>query len=301
MARKRDIVIGVIIAASALIVLVFFAISMIGTFSYNDNFEFSGISGGNIGVVEVEGVINDTYGAQVIRQIDHFAKTGSIKAIILKINSPGGAVAPSQEMYDAVLRARKEKPVIADLSSVAASGGYYVACAADRIVANPGTLTGSIGVIFEYYTFKGLMDKVGIGTEVVKSGELKDVGSMSRPMTEKEKKMLNSVVMDTYDQFVSAISLNREMEREKVLAIADGSVFTGQQAVSLGLVDTLGGFFEAVNIAAEMANIKGEPNLVRRTTRDKTSVFDLVGQFLGRFNGSLDRNFSGPQLLYLFQ
>jgi protease-4 len=246
-------------------------------------------------------VIDDAMARRVIKQLDRWSETGSIKAIVLQVNSPGGGVAASQEIYDAILRAKDEKPVVASMASVAASGGLYIACAADRIVANPGTLTGSIGVIFKFHTFRNLMDKVGIGTETIKSGELKDVGSYSRPMTEKEQAMLQSVVNDTYDQFVGVVAEGRGLEATEVKKFADGSVFTGRQALELGLVDSLGGLHEAVNIAAELGNIKGDINIVRPYRRETVSIFDLFGKFMGKFDASVGSSFDGPQLMYLFE
>jgi protease IV len=303
MARRRDVVIGVIIGLAALVFLGMFAFMIIGVWSTSgEDFEMSGFSSGNIGVIELDGEITDVMSRQIVKQLDRWSQTSTIKAVILQINSPGGGVAASQEIYDAVLRFKGEdKPVVADMSSVAASGGYYVACAADRIVANPGTVTGSIGVIFQFHTFKNLMDKVGVGTETIKSGEMKDVGTYARPMTDKEHQMLQAVVMDTYDQFVGVVAKGRGMEAEEVRKIADGSVFTGRQALGLGLVDTLGGFHEAVQIAADMAKLKGEPSLVRPYKREKVGIFDLFGKFMGRFEGTATGPFSGPQLLYLFQ
>lgn len=302
MARRRDVVIGVIIGFAGLMVLGLLALMFVGLMSAGDEYDMSGFSGGNIGVIEVDGEINDVVARQIVKQLDRWSESSSIKAIVLQINSPGGGVAASQEIYDAVLRVKNEnKPVVADMASVAASGGLYVACAADKIVANPGTLTGSIGVIFQFHTFKNLMDKVGIGTETIKSGELKDVGSYSRPMTEKEQQMLQAVVSDTYEQFVDVVAKGRNMTPTDVKKFADGSVFTGRQALAMGLVDTLGGFYEAVRVAAKLANLKGEPNIVRQLKREKISVFDLLGKFMGRFDGSIASDFHGPQLMYLFQ
>jgi protease-4 len=233
--------------------------------------------------------------------LDKWSETGSIRAIVLQVNSPGGGVAASQEIYDAVLRARDEKPVVVSMASVAASGGLYIACAADQIVANPGTLTGSIGVIFKFHTFKDLMDKVGIGTETIKSGELKDVGSYERPLTEKEHAMLQSVVDDSYQQFVAVIAEGRDLSEEEVKRFADGSVFTGRQAAGLGLVDSLGGLHEAVNIAADLGKIKGDINIVRPYRRESVTIFDLLGRFMGKFDAAVGGGFDGPQLMYLFE
>ncbi|PWB68377.1 signal peptide peptidase SppA [candidate division GN15 bacterium] len=301
MARPRDIVIGVVIAFSVLVVLGIFVMGFFSSMTSVDEFGVSGLSGGNVGVLEVDGEINDVMARRLVKQLDKWAETGAIKAVVVQVNSPGGGVAASQEIYDAVLRAKKEKPVVVSMASVAASGGLYVSCAADKIVANPGTLTGSIGVIFKFHTFKTLMDKVGIGTETVKSGELKDVGSYSRPMTEKEQKMLQSVVDDTYEQFVAAVAEGRDLSEEEVRKFADGSVFTGRQALDLGLVDSLGGLHEAVQLAADLGNVKGDINIVRPYRRETVSIFDLLGKFMGKFDAAVGSNFDGPQLMYLFE
>ncbi len=300
MARKRDVVIGIIIAFVFIAALGFFGLLFIGLMTQGGELEFTGL-GGNIGVVEMFGVITETTGRPVIKQIDRWAENNSIKAIILHINSPGGGVAISQEIFDAVKRAREKKPVIASMASVAASGGYYIACGADRIVANPGTITGSIGVIFSFPTFQGLMEKLGIATETVKSGELKDVGTYTRPMTKKEELMLRSVVMDSYEQFVEAISEGRGMEKEEIYPLADGSIFTGLQAYNLGLVDTLGGLQEAIEIAADLAEISGKPKVVRPVEKKKFRLFDLLGGLLPGFDDNVIQELTEPQLLYLYR
>jgi protease-4 len=221
---------------------------------------------------------------------------------VIHINSPGGEVAISQEIYDAIHRVRlEEKPVVASMAAVAASGGYYIACAADRVVANPGSLTGSIGVIMSFHTFDKLMQDWGISTETIKSGELKDVGAYSRPMTEKEGMMLHSVVMDTYEQFVAAVAEGRNMDKEEVYPLADGSIFTGLQAQNLGLVDELGGLREAVDIAAELANLPADPNVVRPKKRDNLGLFDLLTGTLGSLGQRVESYTDGPRLLYLYQ
>jgi protease IV len=301
MARTRDVVIGVIIAGAFLMALAIFGFMFIGLMSSSDDLEFAGLGSGDIGVVEMFGVIDESSARPIIKQLDRWAENKSIKAIIVHIDSPGGVVAPSQELYDAIIRAKKEKPVVADMASVAASGGYYIACAADKIIANPGTITGSIGVIFQFYTLKGLFDKVGVATETVKSGELKDVGSMARPMTEKEQKMLQAVVNDSYEQFVEVVAAGRQMDKAEVYPLADGSIYTGLQAYNLGLVDTLGGFQQAIDLAADLASISGEPTVVRPVKREKISVFDFLGQMVGKVSGQIDNSMSGPRLLYLYQ
>jgi protease-4 len=299
MAKKRDVIIGVVIVAVFVAAVVFFGIMFVGMLSYDGDFEISGL-GGNVGVVEVFGTIDEISGRRAIDQIGKWSTSGSIKALVIHVNSPGGGAAISQELYDAINRAREEKPVVTSMASVAASGGYYIACASDRIVANPSTLTGSIGVIFQFHTFEGLMDKIGIGTETVTSGDLKDVGSYSRPMTEKEDLMLRSVVMDTYEQFVSVVAEGRGKDVEEIYPLADGSIFTGLQAYNLGLVDTLGGLNEALDIAAELAGLDGEPKPVRHYERKKITFFDLLGSLGEILSQPVERSLSGPRLLFLY-
>jgi len=300
MARKRDIIAGVIIAVVMTGALGMFALIFFGALSQSGEVSFGGF-GGSVGVVEVNGVISEEMGRPLIEQIDKWTENDAIKALVLHINSPGGGVAISQEIYDAVKRARDVKPVVASMASVAASGGYYIACAADRIVANPGTLTGSIGVIFEFHTVGKLLDKVGVGTEVIKSGELKDVGTYARDMTKKEELMLRSVVMDSYEQFVEAVAEGRGMERDEIYPLADGSVFTGLQAENLGLVDTLGGLTEAIDLAADLADLTGEPHVIRPRERRQLTIFDLLGGVLHTVNSTVKGEIGGPELLYLYR
>lgn len=300
MARTRDIVIVVVIASSFVLAIGFFGLMFVGMMSESGEFTLSGM-GGDVGIIELFGVINEETGRPIIKQFDKWADNSSIKAIVLHINSPGGGVAISQEIYDAVLRAREEKPVVAAMASVAASGGYYAACGADRIIANPGTITGSIGVIFQFQTYTDLMSKVGIETETIKSGELKDVGGFHRPMSKKEELMLQAVVMDTYEQFVEVVAAGRGMDKEEVYPVADGSIFTGMQAYNLGLVDELGGLEEAINLAAELAGIEGDPSVVRQMKRRKYGIFDLMEGLLQGFPAIVRPDAMGPRLLYMYE
>jgi protease-4 len=300
MARKRDIVVGVIIAVVCVITLGFLGLMFIGLLTEEGDIGFTGL-GGNVGVVEMFGVITESSGRPIISQLDRWADSKSIKAIVMHINSPGGEVSISQEIYGTIKRVREKKPVVASMASVAASGGYYVACAGDRIIANPGTITGSIGVVLEFHTFGELLKKLGIESETVKSGEFKDVGTYTRSMTKKEELMLRSVVMDGYEQFVEAVSEGRGMEKDEIYPLADGSIFTGLQAYNLGLVDTLGGLKEAVDLAAELAGIEGKPKVVHPYKKKKLPILDLLGRFLEGINNTVSDEFSGPQLLYLYQ
>lgn len=216
----------------------------------------TGFIGEKVGVIEVNGTIVES--RTVIEQIKTFREQDAIKAIVLRIDSPGGAVAPSQEIYKEIMRTREVKRVIASMGSVAASGGYYIAAGADGIVANPGTITGSIGVIMGYTNFEKLLDKLGLLPVVIKSGPYKDVGSPARTMTKEERDLLQEVVGKIHQQFISAIAAGRKLEASQVALIADGRIFTGEQAIELGLVDRMGNFEDALQWAGELGGIKGD-------------------------------------------
>ncbi|MBD3401536.1 signal peptide peptidase SppA [candidate division GN15 bacterium] len=304
MARKRDIIVGVVIAVAFVVAFGMFALIFIGIMSESGDVSIAGL-GGDIGVVEVFGTMTEGNGREIIRQLDRWGESGSIKAIVLHVNTPGGGVAISQEIYDAIYRVRDEgKPVVVSMASVCASGGYYISCAADRIMANPGTLTGSIGVIMQFPTAEELFDKIGIQYETIESGEMKDVGSWDKPMTEEEELMLRSVVMDSYEQFVEVVAEGRGKDKEEVYLVADGSLFTGHQALNLGLVDSLGGLNEAIYWAADLAGLEGEPSVVRPYRREQVGLFDLLGSFndlADRVSTAVDDRLTGPQLLYLYK
>ncbi|RMG60798.1 MAG: signal peptide peptidase SppA [Deltaproteobacteria bacterium] len=232
-----------------------------------------GISGEGIGVVKIEGIIEDS--SDVTEVLRDFGKNEKIKAVVIRINSPGGGVGPSQEIYEEVRKLSEKKVVVASIGAVGASGGYYIACGADKIVANPGSITGSIGVIMNFLNVKELLEKIGVKGFVLKSGEMKDIGNPLREMTEKEKKLLNELIGDIHSQFVEAVAAGRKLEKEKVERIADGRIFSGSQAKKLGLVDSLGNFYDAVDVAAKLAGIEGEPKLVYPPGR-KVTLLDLI-------------------------
>jgi len=213
-----------------------------------------------IGVITIDGTISDS--RIISSQLVKFRKNKKIKAIILRINSPGGSVGATQDICREVQKAAQTKKVIASMGSVAASGGYYIAAAANKIVANPGTITGSIGVIMEFIRFKDLLNKIGINFEIIKSGEFKDTGSPLRELTEREKKLLKALVADIQKQFVEEVAAGRNLTIEEVRKIADGRIFSGAQAKELGLVDILGNFQDAVDAARDMVGIKGEVTLI---------------------------------------
>ena len=214
-----------------------------------------------IALVEVAGAIMDS--KEIVRQLSKYRRDDEIKAIILRIDSPGGAVAPSQEIYDEVLRVRADKKKIyASMGSVAASGGYYIAVAADRVFANPGTLTGSIGVIMAFSNAEKLMQKIGVAPEVVKSGKYKDVGSPARKMTAKERGYLQTVVDDVHRQFIDAVAEGRKITTKEARKLADGRVFTGRQALGLKMVDEMGGLEDVIAKLGKDVGIEGRPKVV---------------------------------------
>lgn len=227
-----------------------------------------------IGIVEIKGIIAEA--TPIIEQIHQYRKNKRVRAIVLRINSPGGAVGPSQEIYAELSRVAKEIKIVASLGSVAASGGYYVACPAHKIVANPGTITGSIGVLMEFANVQRLLDKIGLKGVVIKSGEYKDIGSPLRDMSPKEKKILQDLIDNVHEQFIKAVAESRMLPLEKVQKISDGRIFSGQQAQELGLVDQIGNFNDAIRIASDLAGIKGEPTLIYPQRGLRFSLWDLI-------------------------
>jgi len=226
---------------------------------------------------------------RITRKLRSLADRKDIKAVVLRINSPGGTVAAVQEIYDEVMNLRnKGIKVVASMGDVAASGGYYVASAADKIVANPGTLTGSIGVIMEYAHGQELFKKIGLKIETIKSGKYKDTGSFSRETTPEERQILQSLINDAYSQFVGAIEKGRNIPREKILTFADGRIFTGAQAKELGVIDQLGNRDDAIKLAASLAGIEGEPNVIieKEPWEEFLQRFDLA-QSIGGATGIL--------------
>ena len=209
--------------------------------------------GDKVGVIEITGVISSA--EEILEDLRDFREDSSIKAIVLRIDSPGGSVAPSQEIHDAVKKTAELKPLVVSMGSVAASGGYYIAVAGQQIVANPGTMTGSIGVIMEFSNYEELLKKIGWQNVVVKSGRFKDIGSPNRPMSDADRQLLQTMIDDVQSQFVSAVAEGRHLSPEKVREVADGRIMTGRQALEAGLVDKLGGLETAIDLAADLAGI----------------------------------------------
>lgn len=259
------------------------------SFSLNDN----------IGVVSVNGVIDDS--REIIEQLEDFGKDDSIVAVVLRIDSPGGGVAASQEIYDAVVELKKQKKVVASMGSVAASGGLLIACGADKIVANPGTITGSISAIMQFANIEELLKKIGLKASTVKSGKYKDIGSPLREMTPEEKVIIQDLVDDIYNQFVDVIVRNRKITREKVVSIADGRVFSGRRAREYGLVDYLGNMGSAARLACQLAGKGGKYDLVYPPQK-RASIFDYMFESAAnQLNRSLKEkaeNWGGVGYLY---
>jgi protease-4 len=226
-----------------------------------------------VGVVQIDGVIVDS--GKIIDQIDEFADDDGIRAVVLRINSSGGGVVPSQEIYQSVRELRKKKKVVASMGAIAASGGYLIATAAERIMANPGTITGSISAVMHFADVQELMRKVGVRSSVVKSGKFKDIGSPIREMTAEEKYLIQGIVDDIYDQFVQTISENRKIPLGATLNLADGRIFSGRQALNLKLVDELGGLQDAVILAGRLAGMEGKPVIVY-AAKKKTNLWRYI-------------------------
>jgi len=246
-----------------------------------------------IGVVDITGLISDS--EHIVNQVKKFGADKRIRGIVLRIDSPGGSVGPSQEIYDEVLKTRKGGKIIyASMGALAASGGYYIASAAEKIFANPGTLTGSIGVIMAFANAKGLMEKIGLQPQVIKAGKYKDIGSPARVMTQKEKNLLQSVVVDVHQQFIEVVANGRDISIAEVTKIADGRILTGRQAYSLNLVDQLGGLQVSIDQLANKVGIIGPPIIVKEKPR--AGLLDWILQ--ATTNQSLIDHSSIPSLQY---
>jgi protease-4 len=280
------------LAIVALIGIGFIALSLLGNFLSEGGW----IGGDKVAVIRIEGVILDS--RETIEELRHYRDNPSVKAIVLRIDSPGGAVVPSQEIFAEVRKTRAEGKIklVTSMGNVAASGGYYIAAATDRIVANPGTLTGSIGVIMELANVKGLLEKVGVQSVVVKSGRHKDIASPFRAMTPEDRALLQTVLDDVHAQFIEAVATGRALQVEQVRTLADGRIFTGKQAQTVKLVDELGDLHDAIQLAARLVGISGEPRVIE--TRKRFSWRDLLQNlFSGRIAPLVPSNISLNYLL----
>ena len=281
--RRHPVISGICLLT--LIGMVFFAVIYgLGLFRGENPLNL----GEKVGVIPIEGIIGDA--GEIIDQINEFADSNGIRAVVLRIDTPGGSVAPSQEIYQAVRELRKKKKVVVSMGSVAASGGYLIAVAADRIVANPGTITGSISAVMHYANVEELLKKVGVRSSVIKSGKFKDIGSPVREMTAEERSLIQGIVDDIYDQFVRTVSENRKIPLSKIVQLADGRVFTGRQAKELGLIDDLGGLQDAVLLAGRLSGIKGKPEIVHGMKKKTTLWRYLMQNMTSAVSEEIRRN-----------
>lgn len=295
--KRRDVVLLMFMGVFVMLFVVAL-INGLGGLGSGDGFSLGGF-GDKVALVEISGPIESSSWA--VKQIRHYAEQDNVLAIVIRLNSPGGGVAASQEIFEAIGKARDQgKYVVASMGSIAASGALYVACAVDTVVANPGSLVGSIGVIFQFPVYEQLLDKVGIRLETIRSGEFKDVGNPSRSITPREEEMLQSVIDDTFDQFVDVVAEGRNLDRDSVLSFATGAIFTGQQALDLGLVDILGDYNDAIDLAGEVTGIGSDPDTIKQVLRKRVGLLELLGSLWG-VDLALDPIVSGPQISYMFK
>lgn len=302
---NSKIVWGVAIATAVLVVL-FSGLLLLAVFLLSDEDPAFSFGSNKIAVIPLEGVIFDS--RPVIDDLKKFADDGGVKAIVLRIDTPGGGVAASQEIYREVKRIREEKKktVLVSMGSVAASGGYYIACAADKIVANPGTITGSIGVIAEWYNYGELLKLAKLKSETFKSGKFKDTGNPARDLTIEEREYFQHLIDQLYGQFLATVvearNGRKDLNAEKVKELADGRVFSGQEAVENGLIDEIGNLRDTIMLAAKMSGVSGEPQIVAPPKPKRGSIFDLLtGIDLGNvLQGHLDSK-SSIQFEYLWK
>ena len=274
-----------LLGGGAFVLLAITLASIVLTFSGNESGQF-GFSD-RVQVVDVEGELIES--RPILEQLKRYEDSNSVKAILLNVDSPGGGVAASQEIYTEIrrLREKKDKIVVAYLSSTGASGAYYISCAANKIVANPGTIVGSIGVIAEWVSYADLLEWAKLKNIVFKTGEFKDTGSPTRAITENERKYFQGLIDDMYVQFVEAVAAGRKLDLQEVRAMADGRVFTGRAAKERKLIDETGNFQDAVDLTAKLAGISGKPRLIR-SVRQRVTLLDVLTTDLSRlvpFNG----------------
>ncbi len=287
--QKHPFLFGLLLIFTA-VVLIIVAMAVFTFWVGSDGFHFGRQK---LGVVNVKGAISKS--SRINAWIDKLAQDEDIHGVIVRINSPGGGVAPSQEIYSAIDRLTEKKPVVVSMGSVAASGGYYIACAADKIVANPGTITGSIGVKAQLVNLNNLMQKLGIQDETLTSGPYKDAGSPTHSLSPKEKAYLQNLVDDLYNQFVQDVAKGRQMDVDQVRELADGRAYTGRQAKDHGLVDQLGGMNQAVELVRSLSGVEGPVSFVK----GPEEKFSLLSFLLGlKDKIVLQKDVLGPQWLF---
>lgn len=293
--KKNPMLFGILMLCGLVGVFFLFSVFLANFLGFNGRTSHSN----KIAVINIENIISRS--TDVVRQIKKYADDNSIKAIVLRINSPGGSVAPSQEIYSELLKIRKNsnKKVITSMGNISASGGYYIACASDKIVANPGTLTGSIGVIMAFSNMEELMGKIGIKSEVIKSGKYKDIGSPVRKFTEEDRRLLQELIDDVHDQFVNVVAKGRNLDIQRVKELSDGRIFTGRQALQEGLVDKLGSLEDAIEMVAKMVHIQGKPKIVSEK-KEKNIFFKLLEEKVFSYFSSQSQILPGLQFLWQY-
>ncbi|HTY61711.1 MAG TPA: signal peptide peptidase SppA [Acidobacteriota bacterium] len=298
--KRSNLLLWIIVGGGAFL---FVALCLLAAVVYlaGENSPGLSLSGNQIASLDLEGVISDS--KDFVDQLKDFGKRTGVKSVVIRINSPGGGVAASQEIYEAIKKFRTEtkKKVVISMGSVAASGGYYVACGADKIFANPGTVTGSIGVIAEWYNYGDLLRWAKMENIVIKSGTFKDAGSGTRPLTGEEKIYFQSLINNMYTQFVSTVASSRKMKDEEVRKLADGRVYTGQEAKADGLVDELGTYQDAIDYAAKISGIEGEPKIVSPVKKSFSILDILLGESRSALSLSPDRSESHIRFQYLWR
>lgn len=302
---KRKSWFGIVMLAALLLVSISFLVMALQLDSNDGKRKLTGLAAGEkIGVLPLEGVITDS--KDIIEKLLAFRDDDSIKAIVLRIDSPGGSVGPSQEIFEEVRKVDKKKPVITSVGSLAASGGYYVAVGTRYIISNPGSLVGSIGVIMPLYNAEELIKWAKIQPQIIKSGPLKDIGNPAHAMTEDERAALQSIVDDTYAQFVTAVTQGRTfagMTTASVLAVADGRIFTGLQAKKLGMIDEIGTLRDTIAYAGKLVKIEGEPKIAYPREEKKTFWNYVVEQGSSSIKSALSEGIQGtmPATMFLWK
>jgi len=268
------------------LVLLFIGSVLLATLFFSDK-QNSFVEGSGVGMIEVKGMIVDS--KEPIRQLRYFLKKDSVKAVVLRIDSPGGVVGPSQEIYEEVRKLAAKKKVVVSMGSLAASGGYYIAAPASLIYANPGTITASIGVLIKFSNLEGLFGKLGVGSTTIKTGAFKDAGAPDRPLSAEDRAMFQSLIDSTHEQFIKAVSEGRKLPLDDVRKIADGRVLSGEQAKAAKLVDRLGNIQDAIEEAGRLAGISGEPAIILPPKKKINYIDLLAGGAEEKFNGILNR------------
>jgi protease IV len=287
--KRTATILGIVVAGGFLLLLGFLFVVWTAVKSLGGTEEFE--TGPRVAIIEAKGVIgendNGVDGDAIVKLLRKYEKDDDIKAIVLRVDSPGGAVAPSQDIYDQVKKTKAKKKIVVSMSNLAASGGYYISAAADKIYAQPGTLTGSIGVIFMHFNVRGLLDWAHVEETTLKSGKYKDALSPFRSISETDREEIQGISDDIYGQFVHAVAEGRGMQDEDVRKIAEGRIYTGRRAKELHLVDELGGLDDAIAAAWILAGQQGEPKVQRMPRKSRFVLTDLMkGAFQGAAEGA---------------